>query len=334
MFNKVYDKFKNFIKKEWKFLLFLIAFALFTNLRLPYLIEAPGGSIPLYDRVKIDGAYDAKGSFSMAYVTMVRGTPASLLVGAIRKDWDIIKYDDVTLENEDYEESVNRDKLYLKESIANATIAAYRAADKKLEIKSANNEVVYISSEANTSLELDDKILYVNGERCNTLEEMKEVIKDMNAGDLVDFIVLRDDKEVEASATLYDTSDGVKVGIITVTNYEYESDPRIKVTFKESESGPSGGLMTALEIYNQLTPNDLTDGKDIIGTGTIDVNGNVGEIGGVKYKLAGAVKKKADIFLCPMGNLEEALAVKEEFGYTIKVKGISTLEEAIKYLEG
>ena len=92
--------------------------------------------------------------------------------------------------------------------------------------------------------------------------------------------------------------------------------------------------MTALEIYNQLTPDDLTDGRNIIGTGTIDVNGNVGDIGGVKYKLAGAVKEDAEVFLCPMGNLEEALSVKEKFDYNIDVVGVATLKEAIEYLKG
>lgn len=54
--------------------------------------------------------------------------------------------------------------------------------------------------------------------------------------------------------------------------------------------------MTTLEIYNSLTDDDLTKGYKIVGTGTIDMEGNVGMIGGVKYKLKGAIKKKADIF--------------------------------------
>lgn len=104
------------------------------------------------------------------------------------------------------------------------------------------------------------------------------------------------------------------------------------VAFKSSESGPSGGLMTALAIYNSLVEEDITKGRYIIGTGTIDKDGNVGEIGGVKYKIIGAVKKDADIFLCPVENLEEALEVKKENDLNIEIKGVKTLEEAINYL--
>lgn len=333
MITKLYEKTKEFIKKEWKFLLFLVLFILFTNLRLPYLIEAPGGAIELTDRVEIDGAYDAEGSFNMAYVTMIKGTPATLLMAVFRNSWDIIRYEDVTLENEDYEDSVNRDKLYLQESLANATIAAYKEAGAKLEITNSMNQVVYISKDAKTTLQVNDEILTVNGVECHTLEEMKEITASLVANDTVHFVVRREGKEQEAEATLYDSEDGAKVGLITITKYEYSTDPTIEIGFKDSESGPSGGLMTALEIYNQLTSEDLTKGRKIIGTGTIEVDGRIGEIGGVKYKLAGAVKEKAEVFLCPMENLEEALALKEKFKYDIEVIGVSQFHEAISVLK-
>ena len=78
---------------------------------------------------------------------------------------------------------------------------------------------------------------------------------------------------------------------------------------------------------------DITGGKKIIGTGTIDAEGNVGEIGGVKYKLLGAEKDKCDIFLVPKENYEEALEVKEEYKLKIKIVEVSTFEDAIKSLQ-
>ena len=71
----------------------------------------------------------------------------------------------------------------------------------------------------------------------------------------------------------------------------------------------------------------------IIGTGTIDSEGNVGIIGGIKYKLIGAVNNKAKIFLCPKDNYEEASRLAKERNYDIIIKSISTFDEAIKYLK-
>lgn len=58
----------------------------------------------------------------------------------------------------------------------------------------------------------------------------------------------------------------------------------------ENIGGPSAGLMMSLEIYNQLTKPDETKGYDIAGTGTIDVDGKVGPIGGIDQKVVAADK--------------------------------------------
>ena len=89
----------------------------------------------------------------------------------------------------------------------------------------------------------------------------------------------------------------------------------------------------ALITYNALTKQDLTKGKTIVGTGTINMNGDVGEIGGIKYKVMGAAKSKADIMLVPEENYEEAISVKNEKGYDLEIVSISTLRDAIEYLE-
>ena len=92
--------------------------------------------------------------------------------------------------------------------------------------------------------------------------------------------------------------------------------------------------MVTLAIYNQLIDSDISNGLKIAGTGTIDIEGNVGSIGGVKYKLKGAVDSKSDIFLVPAGeNYEEAIKYKKKYHYDIKIIGISTFEEAIEKLE-
>jgi PDZ domain-containing secreted protein len=114
---------------------------------------------------------------------------------------------------------------------------------------------------------------------------------------------------------------------------EYESDPEIKINMKNSESGSSGGFMMTLAIYNAITSEDITKGLNIAGTGTIDSEGNVGVIGGVKYKLSGAVKNKADIFLVPEDNYEEAYNYKKEHNFDIELISISNFSEAIEYLQ-
>ena len=94
-----------------------------------------------------------------------------------------------------------------------------------------------------------------------------------------------------------------------VTNYDYDLPEELDIKFKSGEGGSSGGLVLSLGIYSEITKTDLLKGRNVAGTGTIDIDGNVGEIDGIKYKKAGAVKNKMDIVLVSPDNYEEAIKV-------------------------
>lgn len=332
MFNKIYDRLRNFIVENYKFLLMVISVFLLFEIELPYVIYKPGGSINLNDRIEIEGGYESTGSFEMAYVSLVKGNIPFLLAAKIIPNWDILPKEDVTTSDESVKEALEKDKLYLEEAIDNATIAAYNLANREVKITKTINNVIYIVDEANTSLKDYDQIISVEGKNISSLEELKAIVTSKKENDVLKLKVIRNNKEVSATAKVYQNADGLKIGISLLNTYELKTNPEIEVKTKSSESGPSGGLMTALSIYNTLVKEDITKGRKIIGTGTISKEGIVGEIGGIKYKLMGAVKHDADVFLCPKENYDEAINVAEEFNYDMKIVSIATLEDAVNYL--
>ena len=124
----------------------------------------------------------------------------------------------------------------------------------------------------------------------------------------------------------------VPIGIMIVTNYKYKTDDDLDINFRSGEGGSSGGLVLSLGIYSKITGIDLLKGRNIAGTGTIDIDGNVGEIDGIKYKIAGAVRKHMDVILVSPYNYEEAKKVIKENNYDIELVKVSTFKEAINYL--
>lgn len=333
MFTKIYEKIKEFIKENYKGLIALLVIYLLFTIELPYSIYSPGGSVNLNDRINVADKYEVTGSFNMAYVSMVKGSIPFLLVSKIIPDWDIVKKENITIEGEDMDSMMNRERLYLEESINAATINAYQKAGKNITIKEINNSISYISEEAKTNLKVGDKIVSINDTRVSSLDDLKEIVSSLQIGDKVNLNIIRDDKNKDAYATVYKTEDGPKIGISLISTYDYDTNPSLDIKSKSSEMGSSGGLMMSLTIYNQLVKDDITKGKKIVGTGTIDINGNVGEIGGVKYKLIGAVKNKAEIFICPEENYEEALNVAKERDFDIKIINVKTFDEALEKLE-
>tara|TARA_B100001741_G_scaffold282568_1_gene257037 strand:+ start:839 stop:1795 length:957 start_codon:yes stop_codon:yes gene_type:complete len=70
--------------------------------------------------------------------------------------------------------------------------------------------------------------------------------------------------------------------------------------------GPSAGLMMALNVYNNLIPQDITNSMVVAGTGTIEIDGSVGPVGGIKQKIIAAKRAGAELILVPVANFEEA----------------------------
>lgn len=327
------EKLKNFIKDEWKFLLFLLLMYLGLTYEFPFAIYTPGGAINMSERIDGENIYSEEGSLSMTYVSMVRGTAPFLLLSRIIPNWDVVSTDDITYDENDLDETVEIDKIYMREAISNAEITAYKAAGVDYTETGVHNIVTYVSKEAKTNLKYGDEILKIDGAEYKNLAEFQEYIGAKSPGDVVKFEYKRGDKTVEEDVELIELDGTTKAGLSIATVSDFETEYKISVKTKASESGPSGGLMTALAIYNRITSKDITNGKTIMGTGTIDRDGNVGAIGGVKYKILGAEKKGADIFLCPMENYEEALEAKKENDLKLKVVGVATFEEALKALE-
>jgi PDZ domain-containing protein len=117
------------------------------------------------------------------------------------------------------------------------------------------------------------------------------------------------------------------VGISVEESYVFPFSVKIRVG---EIGGPSAGLMFALGIIDKLTPDNLTHGKFIAGTGEISVNGAVGPIGGIQQKMAGARQAGATVFLTPAANCPDTAGAVPAGMRLIKV---STLDGAMSALE-
>lgn len=323
MLNKIYDKIKKIIKENLVFIVsFFIILTLF-NIKLPYYINAPGSLINVKDKINID--YNLSGSYNMTYVTEYSANIFSYLIAKINKNWDIEKKEDTILDSE--EESNKRNHILLDSGNQLAIINAYELANKKLQINDTKLYVTYIDELADTTLKVGDEIKMINDIETNSLEDIANIISSLNYNEYIN--IMTDNGLKKAKIINY--QDNKKIGISISSLYELDID--IDFNFKSNESGPSGGLMTSLYIYNSLIDTDLTKNRTIAGTGTIENYGKVGEIGGVKYKLIGAVNSKADIFFVPKENYEEAKKIKEENNFDIDIVSVSTLTDAVNYLK-
>lgn len=330
-----FNSFKEFIVEEYKFLFCLAFFYIVCTWPVNYYIIIGGGISDVKERIVVEDGYDSKGSFNLSYVSELKGTVLSYLLSYVIPTWDRESMDDYKYSNTDsYDDIEFRGDIDLKSTNASAVKVAYSLAGKSVEEISSKIYVIAVFDEYKTNFLVGDELVSIDEQIFNDVSEYSEYVQKFSVGDVVNVKVIRDGKEKLIKCKIYEEKERKIFGISLQVVREYKTEPKIKINFKSEESGPSGGLITTLEIYDQLFSKDITNSKKIAGTGTVDIKGNVGDIGGVRYKLIGAAAGDADIFLVPNGkNYEEAIKVKKEKKLDIEVIGVSTVEEALKKLQ-
>ncbi len=334
MIKALLHKIVTILKDNYVFILFVIMGYLVLTFPLPYYIHTAGGLIDISKRVQIENEYTKEGTINLSYVTEIDGSVITYLLSFVFPNWDLVKKEEYVSKNESVADAKYRNNLMLEEANANAMMVAYREAGKEVNISDTQFYIVYIDEGANTDLQIKDEIISIEGMRVVDFKEYISIVRKSKVGDNLGIEVIdKKGNRVNRKAKVFEYDNTLVTGIIVVPKYSYSTNPQIEFNFRENESGASGGLMMALAIYNKLVKDDLTKGNTIVGTGTIDIDGNVGPISGIEYKLKGAVKAKADIFLVPMeDNYEEALEIVKKNNYNIKLIGVSTFRDALNYL--
>lgn len=331
------DKLKNnilkYVKDNFKEIIFLIIFTCFCFYDTGYSIYKPGGIINVDERITGDNLYEAKGSFNMAYVGFMEGKAPIYLFAKLMPNWEIVKNEDIVVDDEDMKITMLRDRLDYKLAMNNALYVALNYSNTKYEIKDEKHYIYYLTKENESDLQVGDELISYDNNKYTNLNDFKIYINSLNVGDRIKLEYIRDNKTKFSDVTVYEEDGNKFLGISIVSLFDIETDNNIQIASKASESGPSGGLMTTLSIYNALIEEDITHGKKIVGTGTIDRDGNIGKIGGVNYKLASAASKKADIFICADDNYDEVMEEVNKHNYKIRIIHGSTFEEIIKQLE-
>lgn len=324
-------KIKKFILENWGFLLSIVVVIFLFNYHLPYYINMPGGTININDRIECDSCSDINGSLNMLYVSEYEATIATYLMSYIMPNWDLEEISTQQISDETQEEIYDRNRLMLDNSVDNAIYVAYKESGKDIDINTKRK--VVIATTISNGLKIGDEILEIDGNKIEDINEIKDIINDSEVGAKLKFKIIRDDEEEEVEVEIREEDSVKMIGAVIVLDLDYKLDPDIDLKFKASESGSSGGMMLALSIYSKISGEDLVRGRNIAGTGTIDMAGNVGEIDGIKYKIMGAYKDNIDIVLVPSANYKEAIRVKEKYDYDMEIVKVDTFSDVIEYLK-
>jgi len=328
---------------RWFLVLGILAIVLFFYVPTPYYVTRPGSAVVLAPLVEVEGGKkEAEGQFMLTTVRMGEANPAWYLYARLSPDAELIDKRLVLSHGETDEDFTRRELKVMQTSQEVAEAVAFRKAGYEVNIDKRGVLVMgtIAGMPAREKLQVGDVIVRLDQLKVNDTKAMLNYLADKNAGEQVSVTFLRNGKEQTVSlklAALPGEPPRPGLGIRPEDNQVIEVPQEVKIT-SQGIGGPSAGLMFTLEIYDQLKQEiDLTRGYKVAGTGTIDIDGTVGRIGGIHQKVVAADKAGAEIFFAPddgaeRSNYEEAVDTAERIGTRMRIVPVKHVDDAIRFL--
>ncbi len=286
----------------------LILFVAVNFIPSQYFLSEPGPAIDLSEMITVEDGYndDDWGGF---YLTSVSQRRASF--------WDVATFYLFPSENKELTsvraamppgmsetEYLNLMHELMVESQLSAQAVAYRELGYDVEMRGEGVKVVDLvaGGQAEDILEPDDIIIKIDDREVELASQAVELIKSYPIGTELVVQVKRDEEILDFEITTAEHPEEAgrsSLGIyITTAGLDYAMPDYVSFS-SENIVGPSAGVMFSLEVYNQLTEEDITRGERYAGTGTINFDGEIGRVGGERLKIIAADQAGIATFILP-----------------------------------
>jgi PDZ domain-containing protein len=308
-------------------------------LPVPYAVNSPGPTLDTLGEhdgeplITISGAdtYDSTGQLRLTTVSSTGGPgyPSSLLgvlAGWVNPSSRVLPVEAVYPQDATQEQLDQQTQAQMVSSQENATVAALEELGYTVPVTLTVHDTVE-GTGAEGVVHTDDVLISYDGTALTSYGQLIDLLDATDPGSTVTLGVTRDGQEVDLHVVTGERADGgSQLGVYIDPTFDLPVDVTIKI---DQIGGSSAGTMFALGIIDKMTPEDEADGQVIAGTGTMDLNGAVGPIGGIRQKMAGALRDGADWFLAPASNCDEVVGHVPDGLTVVKIATLHEAREAV-----
>jgi PDZ domain-containing protein len=301
---------------------------------LPLVAIEPGGALPVPPRVTLGvPVQPVHGQLLLTTVRLAEPSLVGAVAGWLDDKTDLAPRQAVIPPGVDEREYLAAQERVFRESAQVAAAVGLRRAGYPVEVSGGGVRVsaVIPGSPAAGRLREGDVITAVDGRPVRLASDVVEATSRAKAGDQVTIEVKRGDETHMFTIKLERVSELGRPGLgVALSTLGFDVKLPFPVEVDHGNiGGPSAGLMLALTVYDLVDPVDLAGGRTIAGTGTIDISGRVGPVGGVAQKVAAAKEAGATMFLAPAA---EARQARKAAGTRLKVTSVQTMDDAVAAL--
>ena len=306
----------------------------------PLVVIAPAPAIDVTDDVRIEGVpvTELNGRYLLVAVQVIRPNALRAALSYLNPDVEVRPARSVLPEGVSEPQYLRTQKRVFEESQKAAAAAAAQAAGLEVTLNGSGAQILEVleGSPAEGRLRVDDVIVAIDGRPIRLVSDLLGVTTVRPAGTEFEVTVRRGAETrtvtVQNARLRGFNSTNTGIGILTTTK-DLDVKLPFEVEFEDREiGGPSAGLIYAVAIADMLQPADVAEDRTIAGTGTIQLTGRVGPVGGLREKLAAAEDAGADIFLVPQMELDGVSSAGRQSRVT--TVGVESLQDALTVLGG
>ena len=299
--------------------------------QLPVVALSPGPMEDVLARLKVEGprVYDSKGKLYLTSVGIddnVRFYEA--LLDLANHDVELYPRDALYPKAETPAEIDQENAALMDRSKETATVVALREVGYDIEPSGVEITQIVAGAPADGRLKAGDRILEADGRPVESTEAVRKAIGAHKVGERVTFKIERIGRTSKVPVPVEQVEGEPRVGILLRDLFP-ELPVRVSITTLNNIGGPSAGLMFTLSIIDKLTPEDLTAGRRIAGTGEIALDGAVGPVGGVAEKLVAVHRLGVTTFLIPAENCD---SVRGRVPRGLRLVKVAKVGDALAFL--
>lgn len=322
---------KKIPKSIWSLIIVIASILPFGLMKTDYYFMAPGP--PYQWDIEIEGAnaYDYQGNLYQLTVRRDEANYFTYIWAKVDNSVDLYSREVILPKGVTPQELSEISMQNMKTSENVAIAVALNFLDYEIQTQGDGVLVVGVMDDSPVAGKLlkEDLIISINNEVINSTTEFIALLRTYEIGDIVSIGLIRKDNEISIETKLIehiDYENEPMVGFLASTPNERFVFPISVDIDTGNVGGPSAGLMMALNVYNSLTEFDITKGLKVAGTGTIEIDGSVGPVGGVKQKVIAAKNAGSSLILVPTANFDD---VKSYIDEGTNIVAVESFNEAL-----
>tara|TARA_B100000029_G_scaffold125488_1_gene119033 strand:+ start:42 stop:1043 length:1002 start_codon:yes stop_codon:yes gene_type:complete len=325
---------KKIPKSIWSLIVVIVSILPFGLMKTDYYFMAPGP--PYQWDIEIEGAnaYDYQGNLYQLTVRRDEANYFTYIWAKVDNSVDLYSREVILPKGVTPQELSEISMQNMKTSENVAIAVALNFLDYEIQTQGDGVLVVGVMDDSPVAGKLlkEDLIISINNEVINSTTEFIALLRTYEIGDMVSIGLIRKDNEISIETKLIehiDYENEPMVGFLASTPNERFVFPISVDIDTGNVGGPSAGLMMALNVYNSLTEFDITKGLKVAGTGTIEIDGSVGPVGGVKQKVIAAKNAGSSLILVPIANFDD---VKSYIDESTNIVAVESFNEALEVI--